>query len=48
METTKMISFQYKKEKYFHKYWPDATGKGFSPKFILDARVQDSVFGKIS
>ena len=43
-----MITFQQKKVKPLHKYCPAAAGTAFSRKFILDAKVQDSIFSKIS
>ena len=36
------------KVKSFLKYCPAVTGAAYSPKFILDAKVQNSVFRKIS
>ena len=32
------------KVKSLHKYCPGATRTGFSPKFIVDAKVKNSVF----
>ena len=43
-----MISFLSTKVKSLYKYCAAATGTAFSPKFILDAKVQNSVFWKIS
>ena len=40
--------FSRKKVKSLQKYCPAATGIEFSPKFILDAKVQNSVLWKIS
>ena len=40
--------FLVEKVKSLHKYWPAATGIVFSPKFILEAKGQNSIFGKIS
>ena len=40
----KMISFQQKKVKLIHKYCTSANGTAFSPKFILDIKVQNSAF----
>ena len=34
--------------KSLHKYCPATTGTAFSPKFILDAKGQNSAFWKIS
>ena len=33
-----------KKEKSLHKYCPAATRPAFSPKFILEVKVQNSIF----
>ena len=43
-----MISFLSTKVKSLYKYCAAATGTAFSPKSILDAKVQNSVFLKIS
>ena len=43
-----MISFLSTKVKSLYKYCAAATGTGSSPKFILDAKVENSVFWKIS
>ena len=37
-----MISFLYEKVKALDNYCPAATGKAFSPKFVIDAKVQSS------
>ena len=39
METSKMISFYWKKVKPFHKYCPTTIGTPFSTEFLLDAKV---------
>ena len=48
LDTLEIISFQKKKVKYLHKYCPPAPGTAFSPKFILDTKVKNNVFWKIS
>ena len=37
-----MISFLYEKVKTLDNYCPAATGTAFSPKFVIDAKVQNS------
>ena len=41
-----MISFPSTKVKSLYKYCAAASGTALSPKFILDAKVQNSVFLK--
>ena len=43
-----MISFPSAKVKFLDKYCAAATGTAFSAKFIIDVKVQNNVFGKIS
>ena len=40
LKPEKLAVFSGKKVKSLHKYCPVATGKTFSPKFILAAKVQ--------
>ena len=44
----KINSFQWKKVQSLHTYCPAAIRTAFSPKFVLDVKVKNSVFWNIS